>query len=56
MLIDNNSSPNDKQNGDSEYDLKTKKKGKGYCYCDAEPNKLNRDIFSFPYQPSLAKK
>jgi hypothetical protein len=38
------------------YDIKTKQKGKDYCYSRAESNKLNRDIFSFPHQPSLAKK
>ncbi|MDR3668598.1 MAG: hypothetical protein P4L35_17290 [Ignavibacteriaceae bacterium] len=38
------------------YDLKTKQKGKDYCYCRAESNKLNRDIFSFPHQPSIIKK
>jgi hypothetical protein len=37
------------------YDTKTKKRVKPFSFCAADSNKLKRNIFPFPHQPSLRK-
>ncbi|MGD1007876.1 MAG: uracil-DNA glycosylase family protein [Ignavibacteriaceae bacterium] len=37
------------------YDKKTGKKLREFSYCKASNNKLNRDIFPFPHQPSVSR-
>lgn len=38
-----------------DYDKKTRASNGGYCKCMAVDNKLRRDIYPFPHQPSIIK-